>query len=267
MERKLLYGVIVVLSIALSGVSGYAIASGKNTENLSNDLPYNSDLQNADLNFSETGNNLNTINVTGTGIAEGKPDSVEMEIGVITEVSKDVGADEATERNSSSINEVIESLKEEGVEEEDIETSRYNLSVQREYKDRGEDRREITGYRVVHTLSIETSDTEKAGKLIDIAVDSGANEVGGIQFIFSEEKAGEIETNARGKAAEDARDKAEVIADSLGVEIIGVSEVTEGYQTYPRYDGIDAAEDRSTSIAAPDSLEKRISLDVVFVIG
>lgn len=268
MKQKWLVGIIVVLLIAMSGTFGYILAGRDNQDNLfssnSSGFQLTPSSQNMSLNSSNSGEH--TLNVTGVGFAEGKPDSVQMQVGVITEVSKDVGADEAVKRNSTAINQVIESLKEEGISEDDIETSRFDLSVRRDYI-KYRKRSEIIGYRVTHMLKVTTSDSDTVGRLIDIAVDSGANEIGSIVFTFSEEKSDELEVLARERAAEDAKHRAEAIADSLGAEITGVYKVSEGYQSYPRWDKAKLGEGGSTAIMPPSSLKKVIDLNVVFTIG
>lgn len=265
MEQKWLVGIVVVLLVALSGTFGYVLADRGNQNSLLNNNNNNnsSNSQYTSLNSNNSGDH--TLSVTGIGSAEGKPNSARMQVGVVTEVSEDVGAEEAVRRNSVAINEVIESLKEEGVSEDDIETSSFDLSVRRDYIE-SRKRSEIIGYRVTHMLSVTTPDTNVVGKLIDVAVDSGANEIGSIVFTFSEERSDELEVLARERAAEDARNKAEAIANSLGVEITGVLKVSEGYQPYRAYDEAKVAEGGSTTIMPPSSLEKVISLNVVFTI-
>ncbi|KXB08068.1 hypothetical protein AKJ56_01915 [candidate division MSBL1 archaeon SCGC-AAA382N08] len=268
MEQKWLFGAIVVLLMVLSGTFGYVLANGNNQKSYFSNDPSNTqssyNSQNTSLNSSNIGEH--TLSVTGVGSAEGKPDSVQMRFGVITEVSKDVGADEAVNRNSAEMNQVIESLKEEGIREKDIETSSFNLSFRRDYTKHRE-RSEIIGYKVTHMLSVKTQDTSIVGNLIDVAVDSGANNVGSIVFTFSEDRSDELEALARERAGEDASNKAEGIANSLGVEVTGVYNVAEErYQPHRTYDEAELAQGDSTSIVPPSSLEKAVTLNVIFKI-
>jgi len=70
------------------------------------------------------------------------------------------------------------------------------------------------------------------GKIIDTGVAGGANLVQGIYFTLSESKAAQLRDQAIEEAVKDADSKANILARSLNVKIVGPVSVSLGYE-YP----------------------------------
>ena len=66
---------------------------------------------------------------------------------------------------------------------------------------------------------------ESTGSLIDAAFAAGANTLNGISFFASDTK--EAETEALKIAVEDAKAKAEVLAQASGLKITGIENISE----------------------------------------
>ena len=98
----------------------------------------------------------------------------------------------------------------------------------------------LRGYEVRQTTTVKVRDTAKAGDLLTEVGGRGATEVSGLNFTFDNPDA--VEAEARDKAIADAKQKAEVLARSLGVSLVRVVSFNEngGYPS-PIYYSKDAA--------------------------
>lgn len=183
-----------------------------------------------------------TITVTGFGEASGKADLAMIILGVETE---DTSAGDAVQENAMRMSNVIEALKNLGVDEDSMETSSFQ--VYRIYDDQGNPK----GYRVINSLKVKTMKLDQVGRIIDIAIEAGANKVESIHFTLSDERMESLKKEAYLEAVRDAEEKAKLIAEELGIEITGVYSVSESlYRPYTYYDmGLKAiAEAASTPI-------------------
>ncbi len=208
----------------------------------------------------------NTVSVSGTGEVYAKPDLATIDFSVRTEKET---VEEALSENSTKMNEVINKMKEEGVKEENLKTTSFNIRPRYEYRETNKEiypptgERVLVGYEVLQTLQIKTKELEKVGNLIDTATQAGANEVD--SFNLSIENEDEFKKQAREKAIALAKEKASNISTQLGVElgkIINFNEQT----SIPRYSydmaqGLGGAETKS---AAPtiEAGENKIEVSV-----
>ena len=165
----------------------------------------------------------NTINVSGEGEVFAVPDTATFSV-TVQETAKDVQTAQtaATKKN----NDIIAYLKGAGIDEKDIQTTDYNIYPQYEYGTQAcpmgsycpPGKQTLTGYQVSQTLTIKVRDTKKAGDLLSGVGSRGATNVSGLSFTIDDQKA--LEAEARGKAIDDAQDKAEALAKQLGVRIV-----------------------------------------------
>jgi uncharacterized protein YggE len=157
--------------------------------------------------------------VDGRGSASIAPDQAVVTVGV---VSRARSASQAQAENAQKSIAITQALKQLGVAGSDIKSQ--NFSFQPDY--RTDDRKHaISGYTASHYLQINVRDIAKAGKIVDTALQSGANEVHSLRFSVSNQSA--VRKEALGKAINDARNKADIIAQGLGCRIIGIKSVSE----------------------------------------
>ncbi|MCD6480403.1 SIMPL domain-containing protein [Candidatus Bathyarchaeota archaeon] len=169
-----------------------------------------------------------TITVTGFGEASGKADLAVITLGVETE---DASAGDAVQENAMRMSNVIEALKNLGVDEDSMETSSFQ--VYRIYDDQGNPK----GYRVINSLKVKTMKLDQVGRIIDVAIEAGANKVESIHFTLSDEKMENLKREAYLKAVRDAKEKAKLITEELGIKITGIYSVSESlYRPYTHYD-------------------------------
>jgi uncharacterized protein YggE len=169
-----------------------------------------------------------TIAVSGTGILEVEPDKVTVSLGVETQSDN---VTEALAQNSEKMDAVIAALKRRGVPEDSIETSYFSIYPVKDYERPVEG---IVGYRVTNAITVELSDLDTVGHVIDTAITAGANRVTNVEFGLTDAKEQDLRQEALREACGDARLKADAIAGGLGLKIIGVATAREGgVYTYP----------------------------------
>jgi len=166
--------------------------------------------------------------VAGEGKVTVVPDTGIVNLGITA--SKSTVKAAQTEANTV-INTISAKLKELGIENKDIRTSQYNIYPQYDY--RGSINR-ITGYQVNISLTVTVRDIDKINSVVDTATALGANSVGGIQLTVDEDRQKELLQEARKKAVDDAKAKAESLASAAGITLGRIINVQESSGSYPR---------------------------------
>ena len=169
------------------------------------------------------------INVAGTSELTFDPDEAEVWSGI--SVVK-LTAEEAQTEANKIINDIIDGLRYKGISEDDIETERLSLYEERRYE---EGKSKVVGWRATQTLKISTTNLNKVGPIVDVCVSNGANQIQNINFGLSEEKEQEYKKQALAEATKNAKEKAETIAESLGVKLGSVRSVSESSYHYRPY--------------------------------
>jgi uncharacterized protein YggE len=168
----------------------------------------------------------NTITVSGKGEVYAKPDLALTTFSVVTD-KKTVA--EAISENAKKMNAVIDFIKKQGVEDKDLKTVNFNISPRYEWYDvtqfYPQGRRVLVGYEVQQSLEVKIRDMDKIGSIIQGATDSGANEVGDLQFTIDNQD--ELKKQAGGEAIEKAKNKAEELASQLGVRLVRITNFSE----------------------------------------
>jgi uncharacterized protein YggE len=154
-----------------------------------------------------------TISVTGEAQVSVAPDLAQIDGGVTTEARS---AREARDANNKAMAAILPALKGAGIAEADIRTARLSLFPQSS-PSKPSGPVQITGYRASNRVTIRVRDVTKVAATIDALVAAGANEIGGINFMVSQES--KLLDDARVKAIEDARRKAEIYARAANVRL------------------------------------------------
>lgn len=165
-----------------------------------------------------------TVSVTGEASISVPPDLAQIDSGVTTEAKT---AREASEANNKAMAGVLQALKNAGLAEKDIQTSRLSLSPQSTPGRNPNAPFQITGYRASNRVTVTIRDITKVADTIDVLVGAGANEISGISFAVS--KASKLLDDARAEAIADARRKAEIYAKAANISLgapVSISEET-----------------------------------------
>ncbi|MEM2927929.1 MAG: SIMPL domain-containing protein [Nitrososphaerota archaeon] len=266
-ERKIVFIALVVIAIALALL----------VINIVMLMPIYSVLASASSSFSEIKNEDiiksailkeitteegKTITVSGTGTAASKPEVAIVYLSVIT---RDESASNAQLLNAEKMNSAINALKNAGIKEEQIETTRYSLQPIYEYDEKLR-RSVLVGYQCVNTIKVTLEELNKVGKIIDTAVLAGVNEVSSITFSLKEETIEKLKLEALTKAVEDAKVKAETVAKAAGIKIIGPKKIDIGGYISPiRYEVVkEAMAVPETPIIAPEELTVSMNVNIVY---
>lgn len=165
------------------------------------------------------------MTVTGAGQITLTPDIAYVYIGVRTE---DENVGQAVADNNRKAQAVMDALERAGVATKDIRTTNFNLWPSDQYDEKGG--KTGTIYVVENTVYVTVRDLPKLGELLETAIQSGANNINGIQFDVAERM--EAIANARIAAVEDALKQAEEIASAAGVQL-GAVQTISYYETTP----------------------------------
>jgi uncharacterized protein len=171
-----------------------------------------------------------SIETIGAASVSVTPDTATLRIGV---ERTDKTTTKAFGAASAAINDVIESMKAQGVAVADISTSNLSLSpVYDQQKTDARGRPQIVGYSAAVEVTVVSRDIAKAGALLDAALKDGANQMNGIVYDVADKKPALDE--ARREAAKEARRKAELYAAALGLKLGPVLRVYEPAEGSPR---------------------------------
>ena len=202
----------------------------------------------------------NTISVSGEGKVFAVPDTATFTV-TVQEEGKDVktAQDAATKKS----NDIIAYLKGAGVDAKDIQTTDYSVNPQYDYNSTvcpqygycPPSRQTLKGFQVSQTLTVKVRNTDKAGDLLSGVGSKGAFQVSGLSFTIDDQTA--LEAEARGKAIDDARTKAEALAKQLGVSLVRIVGFSENGGGYPIYYAAKtmAMDSAAGGVAAPPSPE------------
>ena len=161
------------------------------------------------------------ICVTGKGEVYVPADKAFVSIGVQLAMQN---VQEAQKNVNERVNTIRAKLLEAGIDGDDINTDNINIYAYTEFDDAGNEK---TLYHVSSMLTVRVTDTDRTGKVIDIAFAAGANVLNGVTFTATE--TAEAEKEAMQMAVKNAREKAGILAEAAGLKITGVDKITEGY--------------------------------------
>ena len=202
--------------------------------------------------------------VTGEGIIETPPDLAVLRFGVMT-TSKSAKA--ATRANNGSMAKIISALKEKGISSEDLETTRFSLSPQREYRKNQPPM--VIGYQVSNTLLVKVRDLDRVGEYMELIVESGGNNFESLSFTV--EDTHEMEEEARVLAIENALSKAEMMTEALDSKVglpLTIQEISHSNRLVQqrRMMEADVMMASEVPIQAPSELNIRVRVQVKFEI-
>ncbi len=150
----------------------------------------------------------NCIMATGTASMEVAPDIASVNFNVFGLGNT---SDEAVNVASKKINVVKNALLGNAITGENIET--LGFYVYPRYGSKGE----INGYQANYTMKVTVKDLNKVGAVIDKLTANGADGINNVEFAISNQD--KLERQLLGKALEDARVQASVVANAAGAKL------------------------------------------------
>jgi uncharacterized protein YggE len=191
--------------------------------------------------------NPRTITVNGTGTVEAAPDEALLVLAVNTQ---EPTADQAAKDNANTMSQVIQAILgltlTPSITKDNITTIDYSLTPVYSQPDKcvtasssqlpmicSSTTQQLIGYAVRNAVQIAIRDMSSIGRVLDTATQSGANEIGGITFTFTESTYTDLQKQALQSAVQDASNQAEAVAAALGVHISRVLTVNPSYVYQP----------------------------------
>lgn len=185
-------------------------------------------------------NSINTnktdfFTAEGVGEATAVPDTATVYLGI---TSQGTTVTDAQSKANSLSDQIIKSLKSQGIAEKDIKTTNYSINptytrgggigpIEPMMYPVGTDSQKITGYTVSQNFEVKVKPIDKVNKVIDASTKAGANQVQGASFTFSDELLKKLEDSARKEAVVKAKQKATSLANSAGIRLGKVVNVIE----------------------------------------
>lgn len=152
------------------------------------------------------------VTVSGEATVSVAPDMAVIRIGVTSGAKT---ARDASEANAKQMTAVLAAIKDAGIADRDVQTSR--LSLQPQYDPNKSGTAHLLGFQVTNQLTVKMRDIDKLPAILDRAIAAGANEMSGIEFVVSEQS--KLLDQARNEAIADARRKAGLYAAAAGVKV------------------------------------------------
>lgn len=167
------------------------------------------------------------ISLSGHGEVSSVPDMAMVTSGV---VSQGATAAEALAANTVAMTAVMKALAAAGIEAKDIQTSNFSVQPRYDYSNNTQPPK-LVGYDVSNSVTVAVRKLDQLGALLDVLVQSGANQINGIGFQVSKPEAALDE--ARKRATMDATRKAKLYAEAMGVGLGPVMSISEGVNYEP----------------------------------
>jgi len=205
------------------------------------------------------------VTVSGKGSVFVKPDRATVSLGAWHQAETAIAAQS---RVNEIIDEATKAIRDLEIEDLMIQTSGLSLSPVYDYQRDREPR--IIGYRASITLSVRIDEIDRTGTVIDAAMRTGANQLQGVTFSLKDDSG--ARRDALRRAVENARMKADTIADALGRPIVGLVEVQEQGVSVPILSrGVEsmrtmAADSAPTPIEAGE-IEVSANLQITYNLG
>ncbi len=201
-----------------------------------------------------------TVDVVGEGVVYVVPDEVTIKVQVENEGQN---PKELKQTNDRIVNEVLNFIRSQNIDDKNVLTQYIRLSKNYDYQTKK--------YKFVanQSISIMLKDLDKYEALMSGLLESGINRIDGIYFSSSKKEI--LEAQARIKAVENAKAKAEEYSGVLGQSIgkaIKISEYQTNYPT-PRNEGMLKAmsDGGGQQTISPGEMELRVSVNVRFILN
>jgi uncharacterized protein YggE len=243
-HEKRLYGLVLILVVVVALLAGFAI--------------YTSYMKPGFV-APPLGAEQKTISVGGTGTISMSPDIGWFTASVVTQAAT---AAQAEQQNNDAMSKVVSALKSAGIAEKDIQTVDFSLNpIYADSKEPGK-APVLVGYSVRHSIRVTVNDVTAVGKMLDIAISNGANEMGGVYFGLSDGKAQQAQSQALDLAVKDANNKAKTIANAMGVNLVGPISVSIGYYYEPVRANVKAGAEQAPIM--PGQLEYTVNVQIAY---
>lgn len=178
------------------------------------------------------------VTVVGEGKVQGTPDTVTVDASI-----QSVAPDATTAMNQTNerMTAVIDAVAAQGIDRKDVSTTQVNLQPQ--YGENSV----ITGYQASNSIAVKVRKVDAASPTITAIQTAGANATRIDSVSFAIEDDSQLVKDARARAFDDAKDRAQQYAELSGLDLGKVVSISENGaappppQPMPRYGAMEAA--------------------------
>ncbi len=163
------------------------------------------------------------VTVVGSGKVQGSPDTLTTNV-AISFVAPD--ATSALNQTNDRQQAVIDALVGGGVDREDIATTQVSLQPQF-----GSDGTAVVGYQATNAIDVRIRDVSAASRALALIANIGGNATRINSVSYSIDDDSQLVSDARARAFEDAKDRAQQYAELSGLplgKVISISEASDG---------------------------------------
>jgi len=189
------------------------------------------------------------------------PDQATVRLGIVRQAAV---AQTAQEQANTAAQEILNAVQKAGVSANQIQTARLVLTPV--YAPRAPESRDaprIVAYNATNTISIRLDNLSIVGAVIDAGLKAGANQLEGVVFGLRNDLPSRQQ--ALRQAVEEARSKAQVMAEAARVGLGEVLEVSEGGVSILDHEPVLAGRVMAAAVAPPVSpgeIEVRASVTI-----
>lgn len=168
------------------------------------------------------GDNPRQVSVIGSGQVQGSPDTLTADVGI-----EFIASDVTTAMNSTNERQqaVIDALTDAGVDRKDISTTQVTLQPQYTSSDGAP--RTIAGYRASNSIEVKIVELDLASRVLAIIVNTGGDATRINSVSYSIEDDSQLVRDARTRAFNDAKSRAEQYAQLSGLDLGKVISISE----------------------------------------
>jgi uncharacterized protein len=196
---------------------------------------------------SSAGANPRQVTVLGSGKVQGVPDTLTADVAIEFIAPDATGAMNQTNDRQQA---VINALMGAGMDRKDIRTTQVSLEPR--YNNPGPSgTMTITGYRASNGIEVKIHPADSASRLLAVIVDNGgdATRISSVRYSIADDS--QLVKDARARAFEDAKNRAEQYAQLSGLRLGRVLSITEGTGAAP----VTGAPAAPRAMAAPVPVE------------
>lgn len=169
----------------------------------------------------ESDSHPRTVRVSGEATVNAAPDQATVRFGI---VSRAKTAEAARAQNAEAAKSAMNAVRELDVPESKMRMETLRLQPRREYNPETKEHEE-KGYEASRQVVVEVTDLEQLPTLVTRVVQSGANRLEGIDYGLSDRTS--LRNDALRKAAQNAREKAQLLASTLEAGLGPVQQIDE----------------------------------------
>jgi uncharacterized protein YggE len=187
-------------------------------------------------NYRQAQNVMNpnrVISFTGEGKILAKPDVATVSFSVVTQGKQ---AADVQSENNQKMQQVIDFVKKQGVDSQDITTTGYSLNPQYDYtwcRTGSSDSRycspKIIGYQLTQTVTIKIRDFTKISNIVGGLSSAGANQISDISFTIDDPE--NYKNEARIEALKKIEQRAQLFSKETSIQLGKIVNISESSYT------------------------------------